>query len=95
MNRDGEHLVNIEDDEGEHAVNMLGEQAVNMLGDPGEQAVNNKVNMEDKYPVNIGEQLVNRGSEHGEHEQRQRLLKTLTTLEMCEELYTRIKAGEV
>ena len=76
-------------------MNKLGEQAVNIMGNPGEQAVNNMVNMDGEQKENVSEQLVNRGGEQGEHDQRQKLLKTLSTIEMCEELYTRIMAGEV
>ncbi len=76
-------------------MNILGEQAVNMLGNPGEQVVNNMVNMDGEQIGKVGEQLVNRVGEQGEHDQRQKLLKTFSTIEMCEELYARIMAGEV
>ncbi len=57
--------------------------------------VNNRVNRGGEQILNVGEKLVNRGGEQGEHDQRQKLLKTFSTIEMCEELYAIIMAGEV
>ena len=99
VNNNGEHVH-----PGEHVhreiprVNMLGEHMVNRVGEHGEQPVNIPVNipvnMMPVAVVNNGEQGVNNVGEHMDSLTKRNILRTLTSAEICEELYSRMQSGE-